>query len=236
MSAIRLRLSVIIPVYNERRWIPELLARVLAADVDKQVVVVDDGSTDGTAEWLDGWRVGQPDWITVLRHPSNRGKAAAVRTGLAHADGDCVVIQDGDLEYDPGDYRRLLQPLAEGRCRVVYGSRFLGRRPRMFFTQRLGNRVLTWLTNRLYGASLTDMETCYKLIAREVIARIAIESSGFDLEPELTARVLRQGLEIVEVPISYSGRTYAEGKKIKWRDFVSSAWTLVRLRFRGASE
>ena len=147
-----------------------------------------------------------------------------------------MVIQDGDLEYDPGDYPQLLQPLAEGRCRVVYGSRFLGRRPRMFFTQRLGNRVLTWLTNRLYGTSLTDMETCYKLIAREVITRIAIESSGFDVEPELTARVLRQGLQIVEVPISYSGRTYAEGKKIKWRDFVSSAWTLVRLRFCRASE
>ena len=231
-----MRLSVIIPVYNERRWIPEVLARVLAVDVDKQVVVVDDGSTDGTSEWLDAWRVGQPDWITVLRHPCNRGKAAAVRTGLAQASGDCVIIQDGDLEYDPGDYRRLLQPLAEGRCRVVYGSRFLGNRPRMFFMQRLGNRVLTWLTNRLYGASLTDMETCYKLIARDAMASIALESDGFDLEPELTAKVLRQGLKIVEVPIAYAGRTYAEGKKIGWRDFVSSAWMLVRLRFRRASE
>ena len=230
------RLSVIIPVYNERRWLPDVLARVLAVDVDKQVVVVDDGSTDGTWEWLDAWRIGQPDWITVLRHPYNQGKTAAVRTGLARVSGDCVIIQDGDLEYDPGDYGRLLQPLAEGRCRVVYGSRFLGNRPRMFFMQRLGNRVLTWLTNRLYGASLTDMETCYKLIAREVMASIAVESNGFDVEPELTAKVLRQGLKIVEVPIAYAGRTYAEGKKIGWRDFVSSAWTLVRLRFRRASE
>ena len=230
------QLSVIIPVYNERRWLPELLARVLAVDVDKQVVVVDDGSTDGTAEWLEAWRRGQPDWVAVIRHPSNRGKAAAVRTGLARATGACVIIQDGDLEYDPNDYRRLLRPFAEGACQVVYGSRFRGSRPRMFFLQRLANVLLTGLTNRLYGASLTDMETCYKLIAREVIAGLGIESNGFDIEPELTAKVLRKGLAIAEVPISYSPRTYAEGKKIGWRALVSSAWTLVRLRFEKGSD
>ena len=226
-----MQLSVIIPVYNERRWIPELLAQVLAVDLDKQVVVVDDGSTDGTAEWLSEWQAGQPEWITVLRHPSNRGKAGAVRTGLARATGACVLIQDGDLEYDPNDYRRLLQPFAEGAGQVVYGTRLPAHRPRMFFRQWLGNVVLTGLTNRLFGTSLTDLMTCYKLFARDVIAGIDIESDGFNIEPELTAKVLRQGLRIVEVPVSYAPRTYAEGKKLRAPTLMSAAWTLVRLRF-----
>ena len=227
-----MQLSVIIPVYNERRWIAEVLARVLAVDVDKQVVVVDDGSTDGTAEWLAEWQAGQPEWITVLRHPSNRGKAAAVRTGLARATGACVLLQDGDLEYDPNDYRRLLQPFAEGAGQVVYGTRLPSQcRKHMFFRHWLGNVVLTGLTNRLYGASLTDLMTCYKLFARDVIAGFDIESDGFDIEPELTARVLRKGLRIVEVPVSYAPRTYAEGKKMRALSLVSVAWTLIRLRF-----
>ena len=154
----------------------------------------------------------------------------AVRTGLAEVTGECVIIQDGDLEYDPRDYTRLLVPLVEGKTRVVYGSRLLGDTPRMFFTQRVGNVVLTWLTNLLYGSSLTDMETCYKLFARDVVAGMTLTSNRFNVEPELTAKVLRQGLEIVEVPIAYSGRTYADGKKINWCDFLSAVWTLVRLR------
>ena len=226
-----MQLSIIVPVYNERSTISTALERVLAVDIDKQVIVVNDGSTDGTAEWLAEWGRDRPDWIVICQHRTNQGKGAAVRTGLARTTGDCVIIQDGDLEYDPGDYARLLQPLIEGRTRVVYGSRFLGHRPRMFLTQRMANALLTWLTNRLYGASLTDMETCYKLFAREVFEGLAVTSNSFNLEPELTAKVLRQGLEIVEVPISYAGRTYAEGKKINWRHFVSAAWTLVRLRF-----
>ena len=225
-----MQLSIIVPVYNEAATIAEVLSRVLALDLDKQIVVVDDGSTDGTAEWLDAWMEHQPDWVSVHHHAGNRGKGAAIRTGLATVTGDFVIIQDGDLEYDPQDYARLLAPLVEGRARVVYGSRFLNGRPPMFFAQRMGNMVLTRLTNLLYGASLTDMETCYKLFARDVIQQMPLAADRFDVEPELTARVLRQGLEIVELPISYSGRSYTSGKKINWRDFVTAVRTLVRLR------
>ena len=226
-----MRLSVIVPVYNEVATIATLLERVLAVEIDKQVIVVDDGSTDGTAAWLDAWVARQPDWVGVHHHPRNRGKGAAIRTALETVAGDCVIIQDGDLEYDPRDYARLLVPIAEGRAQVVYGSRFLNGRPAMFFAQLMGNVFLTRLTNLLYGASLTDMETCYKLFARDVIVRMPLTADRFDVEPELTARTLRQGLEIVEVPISYAGRAYAEGKKIDWRDFLVAAWTLIRWRF-----
>ena len=225
-----MRISIIIPVFNEQAVIAEVLARVLAVDLDKQVIVVDDGSTDGTSELLEEWGRRQPEWVTVRRHARNQGKGAAVRTGLAEVTGECVLIQDGDLEYDPRDYVRLLAPLVEGKARVVYGSRRLGNNPRMFFTQRVGNAALTWLTNLLYGASLTDMETCYKLFARDVVAGMTLTSNRFNVEPELTAKVLRQGLDILEVPIAYIGRTYADGKKINWRDFLSAVWTLIRLR------
>lgn len=224
-------LSIIVPVYNEQATIVEVLTRVLAVEHDKQLVVVDDGSTDGTRERLDEWARDQPAWVTCCRHPQNRGKGAAVRTGLTHATGQWVIIQDGDLEYDPQDYTRLLVPVLEGRAQVVYGSRFLGNNPRMFFTQRAGNVILTGLTNLLYGSSLTDMETCYKLFARDVVTTLTLTSERFNIEPELTAKVLRQELAIVEVPVAYVGRRYDEGKKINWRDFVSAVWTLFRLRF-----
>jgi glycosyltransferase involved in cell wall biosynthesis len=217
-------------VYNERDTIIEVLTRVLAVDLEKQIVVVDDGSTDGTAELLEDWSCKRPDWVSVRRHVTNQGKGAAVRTGLREVTGDYVIIQDGDLEYDPSDYPKLLAPLVEGDARVVYGSRFLGNNPRMFFSQRVGNVVLTTLTNLLYRASLTDMETCYKLFAREVVSGMTLTGNRFNVEPELTAKVLRQGLDIVEVPVSYVGRPYTEGKKINWRDFVSAVWTLMRLR------
>ena len=226
-----MRISIIIPVFNEQATIAEVLARVLAVDLDKQVIVVDDGSTDGTSELLEEWGKRQPDWVTVQRHAKNQGKGVAVRTGLAEVTGDCVIIQDGDLEYDPRDYSRLLAPLIEGQARVVFGSRLLGNNPRKFFAQRVGNVVLTWLTNLLYGASLTDMETCYKLFARDVVAGMTLTSDRFNVEPELTAKVLRQGLDIVEVPIAYTGRTYTDGKKINGRDFLSAVWTLIRFRF-----
>ena len=225
-----MRLSIIIPVFNEHATIAEVLARVLAVDVEKQIIVVDDGSTDGTLELLEEWVTHQPEWVSVHRHAKNQGKGVAVRTGLAEVTGDCVIIQDGDLEYDPRDYVRLMAPLLEGKTRVVYGSRLLGDNTRMFFRQRAANVALTWLTNLLYGASLTDMETCYKLFARDVVVGMTLTSSRFNVEPELTAKVLRQGLDIVEVPISYSGRSYTDGKKIKFRDLVSAVWTLVRLR------
>ena len=224
-------LSIIVPVYNEQATIVEVLTRVLAVEHDKQLVVVDDGSTDGTRERLDEWARDQPAWVTCCRHPQNRGKGAAVRTGLTHATGQWVIIQDGDLEYDPQDYTRLLVPVLEGRAQVVYGSRFLGNNPRMFFTQRAGNVILTGPTNLLYGSSLTDMETCYKLFARDVVTTLTLTSERFNIEPELTAKVLRQELAIVEVPVAYVGRGYDEGKKINWRDFVSAVWTLFRLRF-----
>ena len=229
-----MQLSIIVPVYNEAATIPEVLSRVLAVDLDldKQIVVVDDGSTDGTREWLDAWVEDQPDWVSVQRHAGNRGKGAAIRTGLATVTGDYVIIQDGDLEYDPQEYARLLAPLVEGRARVVYGSRFLATRPPMFFTQRMGNLILTRLTNLLYGSSLTDMETCYKLFARDVVVQLPLTADRFDVEPELTARTLRQGLEIVELPITYSGRSYTSGKKINWRDFITAVRTLLRLRLR----
>ncbi len=225
-----LRLSIIVPVYNERDTIAEVLSRVLAVECDKQLIVVDDGSTDGTAELIEEWISGRPEQVAFHRHVRNLGKGAAVRTGLEHVAGECVVIQDGDLEYDPRDYAKLLAPVIEQGAHVVYGSRFLGNNPRMFFTQRAGNVILTRLTNLLYGASLTDMETCYKLFARDVVAALPLKSDRFDIEPELTARLLRQGVDIVEVPISYAGRAYDAGKKINWRDFISAVWTLFRLR------
>lgn len=226
-----MRLSIIVPVYNECDTIAEVLSRVLAVEVEKQVIVVDDGSSDGTAEWLASWASGRSEWIVTCQHTKNRGKGAAVRTGLAEVRGECVLIQDGDLEYNPEDYVRLLAPLTAGRARVVYGSRFLDGRPRMFFAQRISNIFLTRLTNLLYGSSLTDMETCYKLFSRDVMKGFTLVSNRFDVEPELTAKVLRAGLEIEEVPIAYAGRSYREGKKINWRDFVSAIWTLVRFRF-----
>ena len=231
MNGADLRLSIIIPVYNERKTIAEVLARVLAVEGDKQLVVVDDGSTDGTAEWLDEWGETQPDWVVCRRHPRNRGKGAAVRTALTEVTGEWVVIQDGDLEYDPRDYATLLAAALDQGAQVVYGSRFLGTNPTMFFTQRAGNVLLTRLTNLLYGSSLTDMETCYKLFAREVVTSLSLTADRFDIEPELTAKVLRRGLRITEVPITYAGRAYSEGKKINWTDFVVAVWTLFRCRW-----
>ncbi len=226
-----MRLSIIVPVYNERDSIADLLGRVVAVDLEKQLVVVDDGSTDGTTAWLEQWAADQPDWVQLRRHAQNRGKGAAVRTALAEVTGDWVVIQDGDLEYDPEDYNRLLEAAQSTPASVVYGSRFLDGAPGMFFTQRAGNLILTRLTNLLYGATLTDMETCYKLFDREVVTGLSLTSDRFNIEPELTAKVLRAGHPIVEVPITYAGRAYSEGKKINWKDFVSAVWTLFRWRW-----
>ena len=222
-----MRLSVIIPVFNERATIDELLRRVAAVDLDKEIVIVDDGSTDGTRdvlERLDG-RV-----HTVLLHDANRGKGAAIRTGLQHVTGDCVLVQDADLEYDPDDYYRLLAAMKKLGADAVYGSRFARGRPAMTLRHRLGNRLLTGITNALFGSALTDMETCYKLIRRRVLADIDIASNGFSIEPEITAKLLRMGIVIHEIPIQYVGRSFADGKKISWRDFASAIWTLVKLR------
>lgn len=225
-----MRLSIIIPVYNERATITEVLARVQAVDLKTEIVVVDDASNDGTTEWLKEWVTQQSEGVTLCHHERNRGKGAAIRTGLQKITGDYVIIQDGDLEYDPNDYVRLLAPLLNGQSRVVYGSRFLGGQHGMFFTQWAGNASLTKLTNLLFRSSLTDMETCYKIFDKTLICSLNLTSNRFDIEPELTAKVLKQGLKIIEVPISYTGRSYSKGKKINWRDFVSAIWTLLRLR------
>ena len=222
-----MRLSVIIPVFNERATIDELLRRVEAVDIDKEVVVVDDGSTDGTRDAL--LRLGSAG-PTVVLHEANRGKGAAIRTGLQHATGDFVLVQDADLEYDPADYHRLLRMLEERGADAVYGSRFARGRPQMKLSHRIGNQLLTGITNVLFGSALTDMETCYKLIRRRLLAEIGITSNGFSVEPEITAKLLRRGIAIHEVPIAYVGRSFAEGKKISGKDFLTAVWTLLRIR------
>ena len=224
-----MKLSVIVPVYNERETVREILERVRAVGVEKEIIVVDDGSTDGTRDILRE-EEGRGD-VRVIYHPQNRGKGAAIRTGLEHATGDVVLIQDADLEYDPRDYPRLLQPILEGRAEVVYGSRFRGRCESMLFWHALGNKLLTLATNLIYGAALSDMETCYKAFKAEVIKSIPLRARRFEFEPEVTAKLLKRGYRIHEVPISYSGRKHHEGKKITWRDGFTALWTLIKYRF-----
>ena len=223
-----MRLSVVIPVYNEFATIERLLTKVDSVNIEKELIIVDDNSSDGTREVLA--RMTQSDRV-VMFHDTNQGKGAALRTGFSRARGEYVIIQDADLEYDPNDYLLLLAEAEQRKAAVVYGTRFSGgKRPEMAFKNWVGNRVLTGLTNVLFGAQLTDMETCYKLIKRDVVQSIDIQSNRFNVEPELTAKLLMKGLRIYEVPASYVGRTTAEGKKISWLDFVSAVWTLVSLR------
>lgn len=222
-----MKLSVIIPVYNERHTVEELLRRVQAVNLDTEIILIDDRSTDGTREILERLA---PDVDLVLFHDENQGKGAAMRSGIARATGDYVVIQDADLEYDPEDFHALLRPVLKGKADVVYGSRFTGERRNMFFHHWIGNKLLTLVTNVLYNTTLSDMETCYKLFRTDIIQGIDIASNGFTVEPEITAKLLRQGVRIYEVPISYAGRDYAEGKKITWRDGIWALLTLVRYR------
>jgi glycosyltransferase involved in cell wall biosynthesis len=222
-------LSVLIPVYNEKATILELLRRVeaVALDVNKQIVIVDDGSTDGTRELL----AGLGGRAKVVLHEKNRGKGAAIRTALAHATGDFTIIQDADLEYDPKDYAGLLVPMLDGRAEVVYGSRFLGGPHRvLFFWNYAANKFFTLMTNVLFNINLTDMGTCYKLFVTEKLKAIPLESERFGIEAELTAKICKRRLRLYETPISYSGRTYEEGKKISWTDGFSYFWCLLRYR------
>ena len=224
-----MRLSVIIPVYDEEATIQEILKQVRAVNLAHEIIVVDDGSTDGTRDLLQQ-EENQAGTI-VIYHGRNQGKGAAVRTGFDRATGDILLIQDADLEYDPRDYPMLIRPIEEGRVKVVYGSRFLGPRKAMLFWHMLGNKFLTLLTNVLYNAILSDMETCYKVFKADIIRDIPLRSHRFDFEPEVTAKVLKRGYRIYEVPISYNGREWEEGKKITWRDGVIALWTLIRYRF-----
>ena len=223
-------LSILIPVYNERATVLELLRRVeaVALPVAKEIVIVDDGSRDGTRELLAGLGAR----AKVILHPANRGKGAVLRTALAHATGDYVIVQDADLEYDPVDYPVLLAPLLDGRADAVYGSRFLGGPHRvMFFWNYFANKFFTLLTNVLYDVNLTDMGTCYKVFVAEKIKAIPLESERFGIEAEITAKICKRRFRLYETPISYSGRTYDEGKKISWKDGFSYLWCLLRYRF-----
>ena len=224
-------LSVVVPVYNEAATVEAVIERIRAANLPCEIIVVDDGSTDGAREVLK--RMSAAEGLTVVFHEHNQGKGAAVRTGFQNATGDFLVIQDADLEYDPREYRLLVQPILEGRANVVYGSRFRGGPTKtMFFMHMLGNRFLTLVTNILYDTILSDMETCYKCFRAEVIQDIPLRARGFELEPEMTAKVLKRGHRIYEVAISYTGREFDEGKKINpWRDGLKAVWTLIKYRF-----
>ncbi len=225
-----IRLSVIIPCYNEVNTVAEIIRRVRAVNLAHEIIVVDDGSTDGTRDVLA--QIDPGDDLKIIYHPHNMGKGAAVRTGFQNATGDVFLIQDADLEYDPREYPILLRPIEEGIAKVVYGSRFLGGpRKAMFFWNMVANRTLTFITNLLYNAILSDMETCYKVFRAEVIRDIPLRSRRFDFEPEVTAKILKRGYRIYEVPISYNGREWYEGKKISWKDGVIALWTLLRYRF-----
>jgi glycosyltransferase involved in cell wall biosynthesis len=225
------KLSVIVPVYNERQTVVEILRRMRNVDLplDLEILVVDDASSDGTSSALNHL---EDSTVRVLRHEHNQGKGAAIRTALPYATGDLVIIQDADLEYDPDDWLKLLTPVFKGRAQVVYGSRFTGERRNMLYWHWVGNRFLSWVTNALYNTTLSDMETCYKLFERRVLDGITIESDRFDFEPEITAKILRRGYRIYEVPISYVGREADEGKKITWRDGFGALRALVRYRFK----
>jgi glycosyltransferase involved in cell wall biosynthesis len=221
-------LSVVMPVYNERETIDEIISRVVALPLRVELVVVDDCSTDGTRARLT--ELQKQFGFTLLLQPHNQGKGAALRRGFAAVTGDIVAIQDADLEYSPEELPTLAELIIDGRADVVYGSRFLGRHRVFLFTHYLGNRVLTLITNILYNTMLSDMETCYKVMRREVLVGLDLQSDGFGIEPEITAKIFKRGYRVYEVPITYDGRGYDEGKKITWKDGLVALWVLLRHR------
>jgi glycosyltransferase involved in cell wall biosynthesis len=222
-------LSVVMPAYNERDTIDEIIRRVLAVPVKLELIVVDDCSTDGTRDQLQALQ--RELGFTLILQPANGGKGAALRTGFAKIRGEIVIIQDADLEYSPEEYPSLIELICTGRADVVYGSRFLGRHRVFLFTHYAGNRALTLLTNILYNTMLTDMETCFKVMRAEVLRSMTLRSNRFGIEPELTAKIFKRGYRVYEIPITYDGRGYSEGKKITWRDGIVAIWTLLKYRF-----
>lgn len=226
-------LSVIIPVYNERKTVIPVIESVQQVDTTpyrKQIIVVDDGSSDGTSQILRQYTSEHPD-IIVIFHEINKGKGAALRTGFSAAQGDAVIVQDADMEYSPSDWGKMLPLLLEDKVDVVYGSRFRGRGTNWIWSHWLGNRALSIMTSLLYGRWVTDMETCYKLIKKDILDQINLRANRFEFEPEITAKILKLGVRYKEVAISYHGRSFREGKKISWRDAFMACWTLLKYRF-----
>jgi glycosyltransferase involved in cell wall biosynthesis len=220
-------LSIVIPVYNEKGTINDIISAVASTPHRKEIIVVDDGSTDGTADVLSGIKF---EGLTVITHERNQGKGAALQSGFLMATGDIIIIQDADLEYDPEEYPILLKPILDGRADVVYGSRFAGHGAHrvLYFWHYVGNRFLTFLSNLFTNLNLTDMETCYKVFTKEALEGVVIQEKRFGFEPEITAKMAKKKLRIYEVPISYYGRTYEQGKKIDWKDGVSALWCILK--------
>ncbi len=222
-----MKISIIIPVFNEEKTIAQIIRQINnVVGFHKEIIVVDDASVDGTSQKLQEFK-----GIKVIRHPNNLGKGSAVRSGIEVATGDYVLVQDADLEYDPQDILTMIKPINQGKAEVVYGSRFTGSRRNMFFWHWMGNQLLTLVTNVLYNTTLSDMETCYKLIPLELIKSLNLRAKRFEFEPEVTAKILKRNIRIWEVPISYAGREYNEGKKITWKDGIPALWTLIKYRF-----
>jgi glycosyltransferase involved in cell wall biosynthesis len=225
-----LKLSIVIPIYNERETLETLIAKVNAVDYDKEILLIDDFSTDGTREILKNYE--NKENFQVLYHNRNQGKGAALRTGFSNVNGDIIIIQDADLEYNPADYGTLIEPIMDGRADVVYGSRFLGGPHRvLFFWHSIGNMVLTTFSNMLTNVNLTDMETGYKVFTKKVNDTLTFKCNRFGFEPEFTAKVAKNNFRIYEVPISYNGRDYSEGKKITWKDGVAAIWYIIKFKF-----
>lgn len=223
-----MKLTVIIPIYNEKETIKALLNKVQSVNFNKEIIIVDDGSTDGSRELIK--QLKDPN-IKVYFHEKNQGKGAAIRTAIRHASGDIIIIQDADLEYDPQDYYKLIEPIKKGEADVVYGSRFLGNNPLSYSRFYWGGRFLSWLTNILYSCYITDEPTCYKMFKSEVLKSLDLKCKGFEFCPEVTAKVCRRGIKILEIPISYKPRSIEQGKKIRWIDGLIAIWTILKYRF-----
>lgn len=225
-----MKLSVIMPVFNEKKTIREIIAKVLAVPIEKELVIVDDGSTDGTREILKEYE-GKPD-IKVLYHEKNKGKAGAIKTGIPATTGEIITIQDGDLETDPNDFVHLTEPIKKGEASVVYGSRYLNKSEKsLYFAYKFGARFLSWVVNILYWQNITDEATCYKVFKADVLKKIPLVYDRFEFCPEVTAKVSKMGYKIKELPMNYYPRSFAEGKKMNWRDGIIALWVLIKYRF-----